>query len=163
MKKVTGMMVYYFHVCKRKLWYFSNNLNMEQNSESVAIGKFLDENAYNRETKNILIDEMINIDFLRKWKIIHEIKKSKSIEEASIWQVKYYMMILKDKGVDVEKGIIDYPLLRKREIVVLTEKDIFYLKKVITEIEEIINSEKIPKLEKLKFCKKCAYYEYCYI
>lgn len=42
--KISGMMIYYYFVCKRKLWYYINQLNMEQNSELVAIGKILDEN-----------------------------------------------------------------------------------------------------------------------
>ena len=110
MKKVTGVMVYYYFVCKRKLWYFSNNLNMESTSELVGIGKLVDETSYSRERKNILIDEVINIDFLKNWKVVHEVKKSKKIDEASKWQLKYYMWVLKNKGVQIEKGILDYPL-----------------------------------------------------
>ena len=67
-------MVYYYFVCKRKLWYFSNDVNMEHTSELVGIGKHIDENSYNRERKNLLIDETINIDFLKDWKVIHEVK-----------------------------------------------------------------------------------------
>ena len=41
-KDITGIMVYYYEVCKRKLWYYYHNINMEQNNENVAIGKFID-------------------------------------------------------------------------------------------------------------------------
>ncbi|MDY2987925.1 MAG: CRISPR-associated protein Cas4 [Peptoniphilus sp.] len=163
MKKVTGLMVYYYHVCKRKLWYFAHDLNMEHNSEIVGMGKLLDETSYIRETKHILIDESINVDFIQDWKIVHEVKKSKIVEEASIWQTKYYMMILKDNGLDVEKGIIDFPLLRSREIVELKEEDITYLREVIEKIRSIINCKEVPNLVEKKICKKCSYYEYCYI
>lgn len=47
-EKVTGLMVYYYHVCKRKLWYFAHDLNMEHNSEIVGMGKLLDETSYIR-------------------------------------------------------------------------------------------------------------------
>lgn len=163
MKKVTGLMVYYYHVCKRKLWYFAHDLNMEHNSEIVGMGKLLDETSYIRETKHILIDESINVDFIQDWKIVHEVKKSKIVEEASIWQTKYYMMILKDNELDVEKGIIDFPLLRSREIVELKEEDITYLREVIEKISSIINCKEVPNLVEKKICKKCSYYEYCYI
>lgn len=163
MKKVTGLMVYYYHVCKRKLWYFAHDLNMEHNSEIVGMGKLLDETSYSRETKHVLIDESINIDFIQDWKIVHEVKKSKIVEEASIWQTKYYMMILKDNGLEVEKGIIDFPLLRSREIVELREEDIIYLREVIEKISSIINCKEVPNLVEKKICKKCSYYEYCYI
>lgn len=49
MKNITGLMIYYYFVCKRKLWYFVNEISMEQNSELVSIGKILDETSYKRE------------------------------------------------------------------------------------------------------------------
>ena len=69
--KISGMMIYYYFVCKRKLWYYINQLNMEQNSELVAIGKILDENSYKREKKGILIDETINVDFIKNGAVLH--------------------------------------------------------------------------------------------
>ena len=87
--QITGIMIYYYFVCKRKLWYFLNQINMEQNSELVSIGKILDETTYKNEKKGILIDNTINIDFIENGAILHEIKKTKSIEEAGIWQIKY--------------------------------------------------------------------------
>lgn len=163
MKKVTGVMVYYYFVCKRKLWYFSNNLNMESTSELVGIGKLVDETSYSRERKNILIDEVINIDFLKNWKVVHEVKKSKKIDEASKWQLKYYMWVLKNKGVQIEKGVLDYPLLRKREEVYLEEDDEYRLEHVINDIQTIITSNFPPDTINKSMCKKCAYYELCYI
>ncbi|NLK63015.1 MAG: Dna2/Cas4 domain-containing protein, partial [Fusobacteria bacterium] len=68
MEKVTGIMINYYFVCERKLWYFVNKINMEHNSELVEMGKLVDENSYGRERKSILIDEMINIDFMKDWK-----------------------------------------------------------------------------------------------
>ena len=163
MKKVTGVMVYYYFICKRKLWFFSNNLNMESSSELVGIGKLVDETSYGRESKSILIDESINIDFLKDWKIVHEVKKSRKMDEASKWQLKYYMWVLKNKGVEIEKGILDYPLLRKREEIFLDAKDEQELEIVIEDIKKIISS-KLP-LDTLNkgVCNKCAYYEFCYI
>ena len=45
----------------------------------------LDENSYARDDKHINIDDVINIDFIREKKELHEVKKSKAIEEAGIW------------------------------------------------------------------------------
>lgn len=163
MKKVTGVMVYYYFVCTRKLWYFINDMTMEQSSDLVSMGKLIDETSYEREKKHILIDESINIDFLKDWKVIHEVKKSRKVEQASIWQVKYYMWLLKRKGVAIEKGILDYPLLKKRENVFLDEDDEKKLEDVLDEIERIILLKKPPEIDKKDICKKCAYYELCYI
>lgn len=163
MKKVTGVMVYYYFVCKRKLWFFANNLTMEQNSNLVSMGKLIDETSYSREKKHILIDESINIDFLKDWKVIHEVKKSREIEKASVWQLKYYIWVLKQKGVAIEKGILDYPLLRKREDIILKKEDEQQLEEILEEITKIIEMKLPPHLKKKGICKKCAYYELCYI
>lgn len=166
MKKITGVMVYYYFVCKRKLWLFVNDVTMEQNSELVGIGKLIDETSYKREKKHILIDENINIDFLRDWKVIHEVKKSRKIEEASKWQLKYYIWLLKKKGVAIEKGILDYPLLRRREEVFLTDEDEEKLQVILKEIDAIMLLKLPPASNKksiCRICRKCAYYELCYI
>ena len=97
--RVTGVMIYYYFVCKRKLWYFINEINMESDNENVMLGKLLDENSYRRDDKHINIDNVINIDFIKEHQELHEIKKSKAIEEAGIWQVKYYLYYLKQRGV----------------------------------------------------------------
>lgn len=110
---ITGVMIYYYFVCKRKLWYFVNEINMETEDENVLLGKLLDEHSYKRDEKHINIDNVINIDFVREHNQIHEVKKSRAIEEAGIWQVKYYLYYLKKKGVSKLKAQIDYPLLKK--------------------------------------------------
>ncbi len=160
---ITGTMVYYYFVCERKLWYFVNAINMEQNSELVAIGKILDETSYKREKHSILIDNTINIDFVRNGAILHEVKKTKAIEKAGIWQLKYYMYYLEQGGVKNISAKIDFPLLRESKEIVLTQDDRNVLENVIKNINDIINTEKIPKTMNSKICKKCAYYDLCYV
>ncbi len=58
---ITGMMVYYYFICQRKLWYFLNEINMEQNSELVSIGKIIDETTYSREKKGIPVERVDDI------------------------------------------------------------------------------------------------------
>ena len=161
--KITGIHIYYYTVCKRKLWYFHHNIQMEQNNENVQIGKVIDESTYLRDNKHINIDNIINIDFIRSSKIIHEVKKSKSIEEASILQVKYYLFYLYNKGVKGVKGKIDYPLLKQTINIELLQEDIKEISNIVYEIESIVLLKKPPILEKKKICKSCAYYELCFI
>lgn len=162
-REISGMMFYYYFVCKRKLWFFTNEIQMESENKDVIIGKLIDENSYSRELKHVLIDNTVNIDFIKEWKILHEVKKQKSIEEAGIWQLKYYIYFLRKRGINIEKGILDYPKLKKREEIFLTEEDEKRIEEILLEIREIVNLKLPPKLEKLKICKKCAYFEYCYI
>ncbi|NLL02567.1 MAG: CRISPR-associated protein Cas4 [Mollicutes bacterium] len=161
--KITGVDIYYYKVCTRKLWYFHHEIQMEQDNENVKIGKALDEESYSRENKHINIDNVINIDFIKSTKVIHEIKKSKKIEEASILQVKYYLYYLISKGVYGIKGKIDYPLLKQSLNVEINEEDFIEIEKILGEINCIINKNIPPKLEKKKICRNCAYYDLCYI
>lgn len=162
-ERITGMMIYYYFVCKRKLWYFANEIYMEQNSELVSIGKAIDESTYKREEKSILIDNTINIDFIKDGAILHEIKKTKAIEEAGVWQVKYYMYYLRNRGVKKVKAKIDYPLIKETQEVVLEKEDEKEIEKIITEIKNIINQEKVPIKINERTCKKCAYFDICYL
>ena len=156
-------MVYYYFICERKLWYFINEINMEQNNELVNIGKILDETTYTRENKNIMIDNTINIDFIKNGAILHEVKKTKSIEEAGIWQVKYYIYYLEKRGIQNIKAKIDFPLLRESKEITLEQSDREILDNVIKNIEEIAKKEELEKLINSKICRKCAYYDLCYV
>lgn len=161
--RINGTMLNYYFVCKRKLWHFVNSITFEHENDDVLIGKLLDKDSYDREKKHILIDESINIDFLRDWKVLHEIKKSKSIEESAVWQVKYYLWFLRERGVELEKGVLDYPKLKKREDIFLEEGDGEKIKNILEEMENICSSEQVPQVINSKICRKCAYYEFCYI
>ena len=160
---ITGLMIYYYFICQRRLWYFKNSINMEQNSELVSIGKILDETSYKREKKGILIDNTINIDFIKNKAVIHEVKKTKAIEEAGIWQIKYYMYYLEKKGVKNIKARIDFPLLKQSKDITLNDEDKNKLDKVIEDIESIINLDKPPQIINSKICKKCSYFDLCYV
>lgn len=162
-KDITGLMVYYYEVCKRKLWYFTNDIQLEENNSNVILGKLLEENTYTRDEKKINIDGVINIDFIRSKKILHEIKKSNSIEPASILQVQYYLYYLEKKGLIGLKGVLDYPLLRQTVEVNLSDSDRENLKNIIIGIKEILRKESPPILEKKNICKKCAYFDLCFV
>lgn len=162
-KDITGLMVYYYEVCKRKLWYFVNEIQLEENNSNIILGKLLEENTYTRDEKKINIDGVINIDFIRSKKILHEIKKSNSIEPASLLQVQYYLYYLEKKGLIGLKGILDYPLLKQTVEVNLTDKDRENLDNIIIGIKEILRKESPPALEKNGICKKCAYFDLCFV
>lgn len=136
---------------------------MEDGNENVAIGKVLDEQTYKRDKKHINIDNIINIDFIRSKGILHEVKKSNKIEDASILQVKYYLYFLNKKGVENIKGKIDYPLLKQTVDIELNEEDILNIEKVLDDLEVIVNINYPPILEKKRICKSCAYYDLCFI
>lgn len=149
-ERITGVMIYYYFVCKRKLWYFCHEINMESGNEDVQLGKILDETSYGRSEKHIQINGEINIDFIKEHRELHEIKKSKSIEQAGIWQVKYYLYYLKKRGVDGLKAKIDYPLLKENVMVELSKDDETQLQFVIEDIVKMKKEKKTANYEENK-------------
>ena len=89
---ITGLMVNYYFLCKRKLWLASRKINMESESDLVGIGKAIDENTYAGEKHNFFIEDFANIDYLKN-NTVYEVKKSDKMLEPAIMQVKYYLYL----------------------------------------------------------------------
>lgn len=171
---ITATHINYYFVCHRKLWLFSNGINMEHTSDIVYEGKLLHENSYEQRPQNrqeMMLSATYNnielfgrVDFYdSKNKIIHEIKKSDKVETAHQWQVKYYIWLFQLSGIQDVKGIIEYPKLRKTETVELSEIDITELQQCVTEIGKIIENPECPPVIHSRICKSCSYYEFCYV
>ena len=162
-KRITGTQIQYYYVCHRKLWLFTHHVTMEQTYDVVYQGKILGETSYSREKKDLALDAGVVVDWLDVQDgVLHETKRGKSVEEAHRWQVKYYLWIARQKGINVSKGMINYPRLKRMEEVVLTGADVKRLEKITAEIHAIIHRETPPNRINKKFCRKCAYYELCW-
>lgn len=161
--RITGTMVNYYFVCQRKLWLFTHDVQLEHESDLVAQGKLIDETTYAEEKHGIEIDGTVVMDFSKvKDKVIHEIKKSNAVEQAHEWQLKYYLYVLNGMGVKGFSGEIDYPKLKKRIKVTLSPEDESKMQDILNQIEMIKHTELIPDTINKQFCKKCAYYEFCW-
>ncbi len=163
--KVTGTLInYYFH-CKRQCWLLGNRLNLEDNSEDVHIGRAIHE-IKKDESKNTEISiENVKIDKITDDYLI-EIKKSDADIEAAKWQIILYLKILKDKGIE-KKGklqVIENNKEDKKTFVIeLNDKLELELTNIENQICDLINLDTPPSPDLKKGCKKCAYYEYCYV
>jgi CRISPR-associated exonuclease Cas4 len=178
---ITGTHINYYFVCKRKLWLFGRGLTMEQTSDTVLLGKLIDESSYERKDKGIDIDNTIVIDWVDlpasgragdTQAVLHEVKKSDSMEDAHIWQVLYYLWYLKQKGVKIAelqngkiglRGEIDYPKLKQKVEVILTPEKEGELKTIMSDIEHIHQQEQPPDRINKRFCKTCSYFELCWV
>lgn len=98
-----------------------------------------------------------------KNKVIHEIKKSNKVDKAHEWQLKYYMYVFEQHGIEGVKGILEYPLLRKTQEVILTDIDREEIQTIAEEITNVISQEQCPPVTKKGICKNCSYFEFCYI
>ena len=163
MNSINGTQINYYFICKTKLWLFSHNMQMEQESDNVSLGKQLHENSYKNE-KEFLIDNLINVDFIKNKNPIeiHEVKKTKSMEKSHEFQLLYYMHYLKkEKDIPNTIGYLNYPNIREKIKVELTDEKESQIEEVLDDIHNIINSD-IPKPKKSRICRKCAYFEFCF-
>lgn len=160
---LTGMVVNYYSHCKRQCWLFYHKINMEDNSEDVRIGRVL--HALSAEKEDELAIDNIKLDKITDEYVV-EIKKSDADIEAATAQIQFYLMNLADKGVH-RKGRLEVleknKQSKKIHLTVLDQELITRLRKQYAEIEDFLQQE-IPPESKLKpMCKKCAYFEYCFI
>ncbi|KIM05812.1 MAG: CRISPR-associated protein Cas4 [Sulfurovum sp. AS07-7] len=164
MNNITGTIInYYFH-CKTQMWLHANRINLEDNSEDVRIGKVLHEIKEEKSKQAEIKIDNIKIDRITKDYLV-EFKKSDSDPEAVKWQVLLYLYKLKQKGIQ-RLGKIEYfekNKEQKSEILELDEANEEELLKVLDAIEELISSATPPPPKFENKCKKCAYYEYCFI
>lgn len=164
MVNVTGTLInYYFH-CKRQCYLHGNRLNLEDNSEEVKIGRALHDERAAGDSSEIAV-ENIKADKITS-EYITEIKKSDADPEAAKWQLLYYLKVLKEKGI-YRKGKLEFIEKNKTEkktvVIELGDEEELRLEKYIREIEELVEGDRIPARLNEAECKKCAYYEYCYI
>ncbi len=163
--QITGTHFNYYQVCQRKLWLFANGINMEHTSDLVYAGKLIHEESYPQRSERY---EEIEIDGIKvdyydaKRKVIHEIKKSDKVEKAHEWQLKYYLYVFERNGIENVSGILEYPKLRKTSEIILSDVDREMIREMESEIEEIINAEVCPPLEKKGICRNCSYFDFCY-
>lgn len=150
---------------------------MEQESDMVALGRLLDEVSYPRDEKQLQIEAEApdgtalvgKIDRMKlKQGVLHETKKSRSCEEAHIWQVRFYLWLLYRNGVKRSDGSpftgqLDYPLLKRTENVVLEAAHVAELEHTVKALCELARREAPPlALTKRDFCRKCSFEELCF-
>ena len=163
--KINGTLInYYFH-CKRQCYLHGNRLNLEDNSENVKVGKALHEDKANKKSNTEIEIDNIKIDKLTS-EYVTEVKKSDADVQAATWQLLYYLKVLKSKGM-VRKGKLECIEKNKANNKVIyvelddaREKE---LNNIIEQIEDLLLQDSVPATINKTTCKKCAYYEYCYI
>ncbi len=167
-RRISGTEVHYYVLCPRKLWWYAHGMEQEHvtggvGQENVALGSLLHQESYpDKARKDILVDGLIRLDFTDDGKV-HEIKKSKGGEKATLYQLLYYLYYLKhEKGIETE-GEIDYPLQRRRQSVTLTPEREAEIEDLLTQIESIREEAMPPAVAKpMALCKMCAYQELCW-
>lgn len=161
--EVNGTLVWYYNICKREVWLMSHYIVPDQQNENMDLGRFLHEQTYQRNSKEIVFGN-VRFDVILDKKdqlVIGETKKTSSFMEASKWQLLYYLKVLKKAGISAS-GVLLYPKEKKRIEIVLTKERELQLDEMEQEIIRIMKEQMPLKPVKCKYCGKCAYEEYCW-
>ncbi len=160
---VTGTLMWYYKICRREAWLMAHQILPDEDDANVDYGRFLHEHVYRREKKEVTVGHL-KLDIVKasnQQVVIGEVKKSSAASESSRTQLLFYLYELKQMGISAI-GELRYPEERGKETVVLTddeEQRIEDLKRNIYELAQLPNP---PKVEKVKWCKNCAYRESCW-
>jgi len=161
--KITGNIIQYNYICKRKVWLSSRQISPDQDNHHLEIGRFIGLSTYKREKKEIRLENIVvDISKLDKEKIVvGEVKKSSKSREAAKMQLAFYLHTLKEYGIDAI-GELLFPTEKKKEKVVLDEELTHKLEIAIGEIESIAAQYIPPSAIRIRYCTNCAYREFCW-
>lgn len=161
--EVNGTLIWYYFICQREVWLMIHGIVPDQEDENIEIGRFIAETTYTRNKKEISIGN-IKVDRVRQEGedlIIGEVKKSSRYKKSAFFQLLYYLDTLRQMGIEA-KGELLFPKERKREFVEWTEEAKKELDTAIEHIRLIAKKPIPPQPQKVPFCGKCAYREYCW-
>ena len=161
--QVSGTHLWYYTICKRQVWLISRHIIPDQENDNLLLGRYIDRESYRRLRKSLIVDNnKIDIFFHEEERlVVAEVKKSSKAAESAKMQLSYYLLKLKEKGIEVE-GELRFPTEKGKVRVKLDEALEEELRRMTKEIQAIIECEKAPLPLRIPYCKKCAYYEYCW-
>lgn len=160
---ITGTLIWYYYICKREVWLLAHGLEANQDNEYLEIGRIIQEYSYRRKTKELDLGN-IKVDLISKEGdkvVIGEVKKTSRFVESSSMQLAFYLLELENRGIDAV-GYLHFPKEKKKIKIELDNETREELYEAMEDIENIIKSERPPAVEKNKYCRKCAYQEFCW-
>lgn len=160
--RITGLMVQYYHVCKRELWFMSRGIDIDRGTPNIRRGTHVDETSYRDKRQSFQINGRIALDVLDDGAVM-EVKVSSSLEKPPRMQLLYYLWYL-DRVLDIEReGVLAFPKERSRERVSLTTDRAIEVEETLTGIIDVVTAESPPALKKKPYCDSCLYQDICWL
>ena len=166
MRQIIPTFLNLYLICPRQLWLHANGITMEHSSELVQEGNLLHEHSYlqrSRKYKELDLGVAKIDHYDAENRVVHEIKKSNKKEGAHVAQVKYYLYLLEEMGIENPTAILEYPALRETQKLKLEESDREDLALWLADIRAILSEENCPARLKKSKCKQCSYYDFCWV
>lgn len=161
--KVTGTYIWYYFICKREVWLLSHGIEADQQDDNMQMGQAIHEISYKRDTKEIdFAGSKFDLISNKNGKlVVGEIKKSSKYLESAKMQLLFYLQKLEEASIHAE-GELLFPEEKRKETVILTENAKEQLRQVIEDIEKIVDMPLPMNANHIKYCKNCAYGEFCW-
>jgi len=160
---VTGTLIWYYYICKREVWLMAHQLEPDQEHENLQIGKIIGESTYPRDKKEIDLGNA-KIDLIRTEHgelVVGEVKKTSRFKVSASKQLLFYLLQLKEMGIKA-RGELLFPEERDKLEVLLDDDGEKEIRQVMQDIEAIVRMDRPPEVAKTKYCRNCAYSEFCW-
>jgi len=141
----------------------SHQLFPDEDDENILIGRIIGENSYPRDKKEIDLGNA-KIDLIRTEDgnlVVGEVKKTSRFVNSASKQLLFYLLQLREMGIEA-CGELLIPEEKKKIDVMLDETSEAEIRSAISDIEVIVNQESAPEPVTNKYCKRCAYSEFCW-
>lgn len=159
---ITGTEMAYLYICRRKLWLFHNGIRPENENVAVQIGRHIGESTFKRANKELKLGDIGVVDWAElQHGVIHETKKAKCPMDADIAQVRYYLWWMRAQNMNVDRCIIHYPKQKRTNEIVWEEGMTQQVEEDLASARAIVSRPAPPPYQPLKWCKNCAYAEFC--
>ena len=159
----TGTLYYNYTICPRKAWLMYHQIEPEHDHDLLDQGRLNQEEHYKRDQKEWELPG-IRVDQIHKdgdTLVLGEIKKSSAGLDASILQLTFYLLRLKEEGI-AARGEVQIPKEREKVLVTLNEASLERLNDVTHRITLLVDQSKPPVAKWLQICPNCAYAEFCW-
>lgn len=160
---VTATLIWYYFICHREVWLMAHQVTPDQDHTHLEIGRHIHDQSYPRAKKQVDLGGL-KLDILGRDGedlVVGEVKKSSRYRESSRMQLGFYLKELKEKGITA-RGELRFPEEKRKETVLLDEGLEGELERVERDILRIMYLDAPPPPEKVKWCQKCAYEEFCW-
>ncbi|QGP92360.1 hypothetical protein MGLY_17350 [Neomoorella glycerini] len=160
---VGGTLVWYYYICLRQVWLISHQITPDADDGNLILGRFIGETSYNREKKELAIgsSKMDVYHFNNGEMVVGEVKKSSKYNQSARMQLAFYLKELHKRGIQA-RGELRFPQEKKKEEVILDEDTLAEIERVERDILRLVYLQQPPPPVKNRFCKKCAYSEFCW-
>jgi CRISPR-associated exonuclease Cas4 len=160
---IGGSWVSSYLICHRELWLMSHAMLPDEDDPNLEYGRFVHERALLREGRELSLGAS-RVD--RIWErngalLVLEVKKTSRAMQSARVQLAHYLYQLELLGV-CARGELRVPEERRREEVILTSDLKSDLMALYAGIQAVINLSQPPPVQRIAWCRLCAYRDFCW-